>query len=96
MGLIIHHLHASQSERIPWLCEELGIPYELRTYHRVNGLAPPEYRALHAAGTAPIIQDGDITLAESGAILEYIAHRHGGGQFFLPPSHPRIYTVHSP
>jgi glutathione S-transferase len=87
MGLIVHHLHMSQSERIPWLCEELGIPYELRTYDRAPLMAPPEYKALHPQGSAPVIQDGDLTLAESGACVEYIAHRHGGGRLFLPPSH---------
>jgi len=87
MGLLIHHLHVSQSERLPWLCEELGVAYELKTYRRAPILAPPEYKALHPAGTAPVIQDGDITLAESGACIEYIAHRHGGGRLFLPPTH---------
>jgi glutathione S-transferase len=88
MGLIVHHLHMSQSERVPWLCEELGIPYELKLYDRAPILAPAEYKALHPQGTAPVIQDGDLTLAESGAVLEYIAHRYGGGRLFLPPSHP--------
>ncbi|KAJ6523621.1 glutathione S-transferase [Mycena capillaripes] len=85
--LTIHHLHVSQSERIPWLCEELGIPYELKTYTRAPILAPPEYKALHPSGAAPVIQDGDLTLAESGACVEYIAHRYGGGALFLPPTH---------
>jgi glutathione S-transferase len=88
MVLTVHHLHMSQSERVPWLCEELGIDYELKLYDRSPVMAPPEYKALHAQGTAPVIQDGDLTLAESGAILEYIAHRHGGARLFLPPSHP--------
>lgn len=88
MVLTVHHLHMSQSERVPWLCEELGIEYELKLYDRAPMLAPPEYKALHPQGTAPVIQDGDLTLAESGAVLEYIAHRHGGGRLFLPPSHP--------
>ncbi|KAJ7312904.1 putative glutathione S-transferase [Mycena albidolilacea] len=85
--LIVHHLHVSQSERIPWLCEELAIPYELKTYKRAPILAPPEYKALHASGSAPVIQDGDLTLAESGACVEYISHRHAGGALFLPPTH---------
>lgn len=88
MVLTVHHLHVSQSERVPWLCEELGIDYELKLYDRAPIMAPPEYKALHPQGTAPVIQDGDLTLAESGACLEYIAHRHGGGRLFLPPSHP--------
>ncbi|KAF7367913.1 Glutathione S-transferase [Mycena sanguinolenta] len=87
--LTVHHLNSSQSERIPWLCEELAIPYELKTYERVSaGFAPSEYKALHLAGSAPIIQDGDLTLAESGACIEYIAHRYGGGALFIPPTHP--------
>ncbi|KAK1145522.1 hypothetical protein N8T08_004080 [Aspergillus melleus] len=89
MVLTIHHLHVSQSERLPWLCEELNIPYELITYHRAPLLAPPEYKALHPAGTSPVITDGDVTLAESCACIEYISHRYADGKLFLPPSHPR-------
>ncbi|KAE8379160.1 glutathione S-transferase [Aspergillus bertholletiae] len=88
MTLTVHHLHISQSERVVWLCEELGIDYELKTYKRVPLLAPPEYKALHPQETAPVIQDGDLTLAESGACIEYICHKHGGGRLFLPPMHP--------
>ncbi|KAJ6505297.1 putative glutathione S-transferase [Mycena sanguinolenta] len=86
--LTVHHLSTSQSERIPWLCEELAVSYELKTYRRTPAFAPPEYKALHPSGSAPTIQDGDLTLAESGACIEYIAHRHGGGALFLPPTHP--------
>ncbi|KAF7377470.1 putative glutathione S-transferase [Mycena sanguinolenta] len=86
--LTVHHLNISQSERIPWLCEELAIPYEPKTYKRAPIFAPPELKALHPSGAAPIIQDGDLTLAESGACIEYIAHRHAGGALFLPPTHP--------
>ncbi|KAF8201336.1 putative glutathione S-transferase [Mycena galopus ATCC 62051] len=85
--LTVHHLNVSQSERIPWLCEELAIPYELKTYKRAPTFAPPEYKALHPLGSAPVIQDGDLTLAESGACIEYIVHRYGGGRLFLPPTH---------
>ena len=83
MVLIVHHLHVSQSERIPWLCEELGVPYELKTYKRAPLLAPAEYKALHDMGAAPVIQDGDLTLAESCACIEYISHTYGGGKLFL-------------
>ena len=88
--LIVHHLGKSQSERIPWLCEELNIPYELKLYARdsVTMLAPPEYKALHPIGAAPVINDGDITLAESGAIMEYILARYGNGRLAPPPNHP--------
>lgn len=88
MVLIVHHLQVSQSERVPWLCEELGINYTLQNYKRSPLLAPPEYKALHYTGTAPIIQDGDATIGESGACLEYIANRYGGGKFILDPKDP--------
>ncbi|KAE8352085.1 glutathione S-transferase [Aspergillus coremiiformis] len=88
MTLTVHHLHISQSERIVWLCEELAIDYELKTYKRAPVLAPPEYKALHPQETAPVIQDGDVTLAESGACIEYICHQHAEGRLFLPSTHP--------
>lgn len=88
--LTVHHLGKSQSERIVWLCEELGIPYELKLYDRdpVTRLAPPEYKALHPMGTAPVITDGDLVLGESGAIIEYIVAKYGNGRLTLPPDHP--------
>ncbi|KAL4947131.1 glutathione S-transferase [Aspergillus filifer] len=88
MVLTIHHLRVSTSERVLWLCEELGIPYELKSYDRSPLLAPPELKSLHPQGSAPVIQDGDLTLAETAACVEYIAQKHGGGRLFLPPSHP--------
>ena len=80
--LTVHHLGVSQSDRVVWLCEELEIPYELVRYDRdpVTRLAPPEYRALHPFGTAPVITDGDLVLGESAAIIEYIVARYGGGR----------------
>lgn len=80
--LTIHHLGHSQSERIVWLCEELGLPYALRRYQRdpVTRLSPPDLRALHPLGAAPVVEDGDLMLAESAAIVEYIAVKHGGGR----------------
>jgi glutathione S-transferase len=88
--LTIHHLGKSQSERIIWLCEELGVPYELKLYRRdpVTILSPPELRALHPLGAAPVITEGDLVLAESAAIVEYIIVRHGGGRLALGPDHP--------
>ncbi|MBT8446651.1 MAG: glutathione S-transferase family protein [Gammaproteobacteria bacterium] len=87
--IIIHHLGVSQSDRIVWLMEELGLPYELDWYDRGEDmLAPPEYRALHPAGTAPIITDGDLKLAESAAICEYISRRYGNGQLSVDPDDP--------
>jgi glutathione S-transferase len=86
--LTVHHLGKSQSERIVWLCEELGIPYELKNYARAPLLAPPEYKALHPLGSAPVITDGGLVLAESGAIMEYITAKHGGGRLTLKADHP--------
>lgn len=88
--LTIHHLGHSQSERIVWLCEELALPYRLRHYTRdpVTILSPPELRALHPLGAAPVIEDGDLLLAESAAIVEYIIGRHGGGRLKPGPDHP--------
>ena len=86
--LTVHHLGVSQSERIVWLCEELEIPYELKLYKRAPMMAPEDYKALHPLGTAPIITDGDLTLAESGAIIEYIVHKYGGGRLIPKPGTP--------
>ena len=86
--LTVHHLGVSQSERIVWLCEELGIPYELKRYDRVppgRGHGPPEYKALHPLGTAPNITDGDVVLPESGAIIEYIIGKYGNGRLAVGP-----------
>lgn len=88
--LTVHHLGKSQSERIVWLCEELGIPYELKIYDRdaVTRLAPPDYKALHPLGAAPVIEDGDVLLAESGAIVDYIVAKYGKSRLTLAPEHP--------
>lgn len=88
--LIIHHLGGSQSERIVWLCEELSLPYDLIRYDRdpQTRAAPPAYKALHPAQTAPVISDGSVTLAETGAIMEYIARKYGDGRLMPGPDHP--------
>jgi glutathione S-transferase len=88
--LTVHHLGKSQSERIIWLCEELGIPYELKRHARdaVTMLAPADYKALHPIGTAPVIVDGDVVLAESGAVVEYIIAKYGNGRLVLAADHP--------
>ena len=88
--LTVHHLGKSQSERIIWLCEELAVPYELKRYERdpVTILAPPELRALHPMGAAPVITDGALVLAESGAVIEYVIAKHGSGRLALGPDHP--------
>ncbi len=88
--LTIHHLGHSQSERIIWLCEELGVPHELERHERdpVTRLSPPALRALHPLGAAPVIQDDGLLLAESAAIVEFISVRHGEGRLRLGPDHP--------
>lgn len=90
--LTVHHLGVSQSERIVWLCEELEIPYELKLYARdpVTRLGPPEYKALHPLGTAPIITDGDVVLPESGAIMQYILGKYGNGRLTVAPNAPNF------
>lgn len=88
--LTIHHLGISQSDRIVWLCEELGVPYTLKRYERdaTTRLAPADYKALHPAGTAPVITDSDLVLGESGAIMEYILHTYGDGRLTVKPGDP--------
>jgi len=88
--LTVHHLGISQSERIVWLCEELSVHYRLVRYDRdpVTRLAPPEYKALHPFQTAPVIVDGKVVLAESGAIIEYIIARHGKDRLAVKPDAP--------
>lgn len=88
--LVVHHLGKSQSERIVWLCEELNVPYELKLYARdpVTILAPPEYKALHPIGAAPVINDDGLVLAESSAIMDYILAKYGGGRLVPASDHP--------
>jgi len=90
--LTIHHLGVSQSERIVWLCEELGLPYQLQHYERdaKSRLAPPEYRALHPMGIAPVITDGELKLAESGAIIEYLLAKYGNGRLTVAADQPHL------
>jgi glutathione S-transferase len=80
--LVVHHLNDSRSERILWLLEELGAPYEVKRYERdaQTRLAPPELKAVHPLGKSPVITDGDRVVHESGAIIDYIIRRHGGGR----------------
>jgi glutathione S-transferase len=90
--ITVHHLGVSQSERIVWLCEELAIPYTLRRYDRdpTTRLAPVDYKLLHPMGIAPVITDGDLVLAESGAILEYVIARYGNGRLAVGPDRPNF------
>jgi glutathione S-transferase len=80
--IIVHHLNNSRSQRVLWLLEELGVPYEVRRYQRdpKTMLAPAQLRAVHPLGKSPVISDGQITLAESGAIVEYLLEKYGHGR----------------
>ena len=98
--IVVHHLNNSRSQRILWLLEELGLPYEVRRYQRdaKTMLAPPELRAVHPLGKSPVISDGELTLAESGAIVEYLASRYGNGELIPDKKTPEylryVYWMH--
>ena len=98
--IVVHHLNNSRSQRILWLLEELGLEYEVRRYERnpETMLAPPALRAVHPLGKSPVISDGSVTLAESGAIIEYLAERHGAGRLAPAAGTPErvryIYWLH--
>jgi glutathione S-transferase len=83
----VHHLNASRSRRITWLLEELGIEYRLVMYKRdaTTNLAPPELKAIHPLGKAPVIRDNGEVIFESGAIIEYLIRRYGNGRFAPAP-----------
>jgi glutathione S-transferase len=80
--IIVHHLNNSRSQRILWLLEELGLEYDIKRYQRdaKTMLAPPELGAVHPLGKSPVISDGSLTIAESGAIVEYLADKYGAGK----------------
>lgn len=80
--ITVHHLESSRSQRVPWLLEELGVPYEIKRYARdpKTLFAPPELRAIHPLGKSPVITDDGIVVAESGAIVEYLIDRYGNGR----------------
>ena len=88
--LTVYHLGVSQSERIVWLCEELGLDYELVRFERRadTRMAPDDYKALHPMGIAPVIRDGDVVLGESGAICDYLRQRYGEGRLAPTPGAP--------
>ena len=99
--IIVHHLNNSRSQRILWLLEELGLPYEIKRYQRdaETMLAPPELLQVHPLGKSPVITDGDITVAESGAIVEYLLDTFGDASLLRPargtPDHRRYtYWLH--
>jgi glutathione S-transferase len=85
--LVVHHLNDSRSQRILWLLEELGVPYEIKPYQRdaTTRLAPPELKQVHPLGKSPVITDGGKTIIESGAIIDYIIRRYGKGRMQPAP-----------
>jgi len=98
--ITVHHLNNSRSQRILWLLEELGLEYQIKPYQRdaKTMLAPPELRAVHPLGKSPVVSDGDLTLAESGAIIEHLSDRYGAGRiapaFGSPERLPYLYWLH--
>jgi len=94
--LTLHHLNDSRSQRILWLLEELGTPHEIVRYQRdaTTRLAPPELTKVHPLGKSPVITDGDITIAESGAIVDYLIRRYGNGAM-MPASGSRDYEAYN-
>lgn len=88
--ITVHHLNESRSQRILWLLEELGLPYEIKFYSRdaTTRLAPPELKAVHPLGKSPVITDGPMTVIESGAIIDYIIRRHADGRMAPDPATP--------
>jgi glutathione S-transferase len=90
--LVVHHLNNSRSQRVLWLLEELGVEYEVKSYERDRKtmLAPPSLREVHPLGKSPVVVDGDATLAESGAILEYLVDKYGQGRLKPAASSPAL------
>ncbi|HYE44419.1 MAG TPA: glutathione S-transferase [Caulobacter sp.] len=88
--IVVHHLNESRSQRILFVLEELGLPYEIRFHTRdaTTRLAPPELKAVHPLGKSPVITDGGTTVHESGAIIDYLIRRHGGGRLAPDPASP--------
>jgi len=88
--IVVHHLNNSRSQRILWLLEELGVPYEVKRYERdpKTMLAPRALLAVHPLGKSPVIVDGAVTVAESGAIIEYLVGRYGGGRLIPAANTP--------
>jgi glutathione S-transferase len=88
--LVVHHLNNSRSQRILWLLEELGAPYEIKAYQRdaTTNLAPPELEDVHPLGKSPVIEDRGLKIAESGAVVDYIVRKYGGGRLQPAPGTP--------
>src|SRR5262245_17684561 len=88
--LIVHHLNNSRSQRVLWLLEELGVPYDVKRYERdpATMLAPASLRAVHPLGKSPVVTDDGATIAESGAIVEYLVDRYGNRRLAPAPGTP--------
>lgn len=88
--IVVHHLNDSRSQRILWLLEELGLPYDIQRYQRdaTTRLAPPELKAVSPLGKSPVLTDGGTPIIESGAIIDYLIRRHGGGRLQPDPATP--------
>jgi glutathione S-transferase len=88
--IVVHHLNNSRSQRVLWLLEELGVAYEVKRYQRdaKTMLAPPALLAVHPLGKSPVIVDGAVTVAESGAIIDYLIDRYAGGRLIPPAGTP--------
>ncbi|MEO8524532.1 MAG: glutathione S-transferase [Caldimonas sp.] len=88
--IIVHHLNNSRSQRVLWLLEELGLPYEIQKYERdaKTMLAPPALLKVHPLGKSPVITEDGVTVAESGAIIEYLLEKHGAGRLMPPAGTP--------
>ena len=89
--ITVHHLNNSRSQRILWLLEELAVPYEIKRYERdpQTMLAPAALKQVHPLGKSPVITDGELTIAESGAIIEYLVDRYGEGRLAPAPGTPQ-------
>lgn len=94
--IVVHHLNDSRSQRVLWLLEELGVPYDIRHYARnaTTRLAPPELLAVHPLGKSPVIEEDGLTVIESGAIVDYLIRHHGGGRL-QPAAGTRDFEVYN-
>jgi glutathione S-transferase len=99
--ITVHHLENSRSQRVLWLLEELGLPYEVKRYNRdrETNLAPPELKKIHPLGKSPVIEEGGRVFAETGAVVQHLIDAHGGGRFMPArgtPEHARYeYWIHA-
>ena len=95
MSITVHHLNNSRSQRVLWLLEELGVDYRIVSYQRdaTTNLAPPGLKTAHPLGKSPVIEDADVMVSESGAIIQYLCERHGG-ESWLPAADSAEHVQH--